>query len=139
MARKHREKIAAWYHPPEEVICPLCGREIRKTSVTSTIWCPKAGAGGQTQTLHRICHRQIHALFSEAELETSYATVEALVAHPEMAKFITWVAKKPPGFFDGTAAATAQGKCNPPHADRCFKSDENQERSFSRSLVPPML
>ncbi len=55
-----------------------------------------------TQTLHRICHRQIHALFSEAELETTYASAEALLSHPEMQKFAAWVAKKPPGFFDGT-------------------------------------
>ena len=56
----------------------------------------------ETQALHRICHRQIHALFSEAELEKSYATVEALLEHEEMRKFVAWVVKKPPGFFDGT-------------------------------------
>lgn len=102
MARKHREKIAAWYHPPEEVICPLCGREIPEDQRDEHHLVPKSRGGRETQTLHRICHRQIHALFSEAELETSYATVEALLAHPEMAKFVAWVSRKPPGFFDGT-------------------------------------
>ncbi len=43
-----------------------------------------------------------HALFSEAELEKTYFTVEALLAHEEMQKFVAWVSKKPPGFYDGT-------------------------------------
>lgn len=102
MARKHREKIASWYKPSAEVICPLCGRDIPEDQRDEHHMVPKSRGGRETQTLHRICHRQIHALFSEAELETNYSTAEALLAHPEMAKFVTWVAKKPSGFFDGT-------------------------------------
>jgi hypothetical protein len=102
MARKHREKIAPWYRPPDEVVCPLCGRDIPEDQRDAHHLIPKSRGGRQTELLHRICHRQIHALFSEAELESRYSTVEALVAHPEMAKFIAWVSKKPPGFFDGT-------------------------------------
>lgn len=102
MARKHREKIAAWYHPPTEVICPLCGRDIPEDQRDEHHMVPKSRGGRVTQTLHRICHRQIHALFSEAELETSYSTVDALLADPEMAKFVAWVARKPSSFFDGT-------------------------------------
>lgn len=101
MARKHRE-IPSWYHPPEEAICPLCGRPIPDAQRDEHHLVPKSRGGRLTQTLHRICHRQIHALFSEAELERDYPTVERLREHPEIERFVTWVSKKPPGFYDGT-------------------------------------
>lgn len=46
----------------------------------------------------RPCHSQIHAVLTEKELERDYRTVEALRAHPEVAKFATWIATKLPGF-----------------------------------------
>lgn len=45
-----------------------------------------------------ICHREIHAALTEAELARDYSTPEALRAHPRLAKFAAWVAKRPPGF-----------------------------------------
>lgn len=54
-----------------------------------------------TEDLHRICHRQIHALFTERELARDYHSVEAILAHPEMQKFVAWIRKKPPDYSDG--------------------------------------
>jgi len=48
--------------------------------------------------LHHICHKEIHATLSEAEIARGYATVEALRGHPHLAKFFRWVAKRPPDF-----------------------------------------
>jgi hypothetical protein len=48
--------------------------------------------------LHRICHDEIHATLTEAELARAYATPEALRAHPHLARFVDWVASKPPAF-----------------------------------------
>jgi len=48
--------------------------------------------------LHHICHREIHATLSEAELARVYNTPEALLTHPRLAKFYAWVAKRPPDF-----------------------------------------
>ncbi|NNE53695.1 MAG: HNH endonuclease [Sulfitobacter sp.] len=45
-----------------------------------------------------ICHREIHATLTEAELARHYNTPETLRAHPRLAKFAAWVAKRPPGF-----------------------------------------
>ena len=53
--------------------------------------------------LHQICHNAIHAALTETELARGYATVEALRAHPRLAKFIHWVAGKPPAFHTRTA------------------------------------
>jgi len=35
---------------------------------------------------------------SETELARSYNSIEALRAHPRLAKFIDWVARRPPEF-----------------------------------------
>ena len=48
--------------------------------------------------LHQICHSEIHAALTETELARDYPTIAALRAHPRLAKFISWVAKRPPGF-----------------------------------------
>ena len=82
-------------------ICPLCARPIPADvaqSLHHLVPRLKGGKGGPTVLLHHICHREIHATLSEAELARSYATVAALRAHPRLAKFIRWVAKRPPGF-----------------------------------------
>jgi hypothetical protein len=47
--------------------------------------------------LCRPCHGFIHKVLSEKELETQFNTVEALRAHPEIAKFVDWVSRRPVG------------------------------------------
>lgn len=86
---------------PDDPICPLCRRPIPAEVPQSRhhlVPKLKGGKGGETVLLHAICHREIHASLSEAELARDYATVEALRGHPRLAKFIAWVAKRPPGF-----------------------------------------
>lgn len=81
--------------------CPICGREmVAGPSVNEHHWVPKAEGGAEKAFLHKVCHRFIHEIFSEPELAAAYATPEALRAHPDVAKFITWVRKKPPEFVD---------------------------------------
>ncbi len=82
-------------------VCPLCLRPIPEgtpQSLHHLIPKLKGGKGGPTVLLHSLCHREIHATLSEAELARSYHTVEALRAHPRLAKFIAWAAKRPPEF-----------------------------------------
>ncbi len=50
--------------------------------------------------LHRICHRQIHALFTETELARQFNTIEKLKSHEEILRFIDWVKQKPDDFFE---------------------------------------
>ncbi|EGF31135.1 hypothetical protein IMCC9480_320 [Oxalobacteraceae bacterium IMCC9480] len=51
-------------------------------------------------SLHRICHRQIHALFTETELARQFSTVEQLKQQDEMSRFLKWVKTKPNDFFE---------------------------------------
>ena len=82
-------------------ICPLCLRPIPADVPQSLHHLTpklKGGKGGPTVLLHHICHREIHATLTEAELARDYSTPEALRAHPRLEKFVRWVRKRPPGF-----------------------------------------
>ena len=86
-------------------ICPLCKRPIppeARQSQHHLIPRLKGGKNGPTVLLHQICHNEIHATLSEAELARDFNTVKALRAHPRLAKFIRWISKRPPGFHSGT-------------------------------------
>ena len=80
--------------------CILCGRGIPPEQLDWHHLIPKLKGGRETAPMHRICHRQIHALFTENELARLYATAEALRAHPEVNKFVAWVADKPGDFHE---------------------------------------
>jgi hypothetical protein len=85
--------------------CELCGRE-KPLSFHHLI--PKAVHGRRRfQRRHskdemrsrgiyicRLCHFGIHDLISERELAETFATKEALLAHPAIAKHIAWVKKQ---------------------------------------------
>lgn len=82
-------------------ICPLCNRPIPPEagqSLHHLIPRLKGGKGGPVVLLHEICHKEIHASLTEAELSRDYHTIEALQAHPRLARFIAWVRKRPPTF-----------------------------------------
>ncbi len=82
-------------------ICPLCGRPIppeARQSLHHLVPRLRGGKGGPTVRLHQICHNEIHATLTETELARDYATVEALRAHPRLARFIRWVGKRPAAF-----------------------------------------
>ena len=87
-------------------ICPLGDRPIpreAKQSLHHLVPKLKGGRNGPTVLLHQICHNAIHAALSEAELARHYASIEALRAHPRIARFVAWVQGKPPAFHAATA------------------------------------
>ncbi|MBO9478638.1 HNH endonuclease [Shimia sp. R11_0] len=89
-------------------LCPLCHRPIppkARQSRHHLIPRLRGGKGGPTVLLHQICHNEIHATLSETELAQHFNTVETLRAHPRLAKFIKWVAKRPPAFHSKTPGA----------------------------------
>ncbi len=71
---------------------------------------PKARGGRETEPLHPICHRAIHAAYTNRELERDYATPERLRVSPELARFVAWVADKPPDFHLRTARGLNDGE-----------------------------
>lgn len=98
MARKHHAGPVSSI--PLAEVCPLCERAIPPAQRDEHHLVPRLKKGRETQALHRICHRQIHALFTEAELAQRYSTVQALLEHSEVKRFVDWVRKKPDDFYD---------------------------------------
>lgn len=82
------------------VASPLCGRNIPKAQRDAHHLIPKSHRGTEIVVLHRICHRQIHALFTETELARHFNSVDALKSHEEMSRFIGGVKQKPDNFFE---------------------------------------
>jgi len=97
LQREQRAPIA-----PQSWVCPLCDRPIPDTQRDAHHWIPKSKGGKHTTYLHRICHRQIHALFTEAELAKQFNSVDALLAHRDIAVFVAWVKTKPDDFMERT-------------------------------------
>ena len=82
-------------------LCPLCVRPIPPDvpqSLHHLIPKSKGGRKSETVLLHEICHKEIHAALKESEIARNYATIAALKEQPRLAKFIEWVAKRPPEF-----------------------------------------
>lgn len=100
--RKKLQALAIPQRPEEDPVCPLCDRPIPKAQQDAHHLLPKSRGGVSTVLMHRLCHRQIHALLAEAELERSYQSLEALRLHPEIARFIDWVRHKPDSFYQRT-------------------------------------
>ena len=92
-----------------DAACELCGRS--QLPLTRHHLIPQSRHNkGRTQRffekeemlfrialLCRPCHSQVHAVLDNATLMQQYNTVEALAAHPEIAKFAVWVSTKPVG------------------------------------------
>lgn len=88
--------------PPALPTCALCGRAVPPAQQDAHHLVPRCEGGRETVIVHRICHRQIHALFTETELARHYATPAALLAHPRIQAFVQWVRRKPDDFYERT-------------------------------------
>jgi 5-methylcytosine-specific restriction endonuclease McrA len=84
-------------------LCPLCGRPLAEPSNRHhLIPLSKGGKGTDTLMMHKICHTKIHSVLTETELKNYYYTIERLQGQEELEKFIKWISKKPPEFYDGS-------------------------------------
>ena len=104
MIGKIRQKLISLAPTPQlkvvDLVCPICDRPIPESQKDAHHLIPKSKGGKTSEYLHRICHRQIHALFTETELATQFNTATALQEHPEMQRFIHWVKSKPNHFYE---------------------------------------
>lgn len=90
-------------------ICPLCLRPVPPgvpQSLHHLIPKLKGGKGGPVVLLHNLCHKEVHARFSETELARRFNTVEALRQSERLQPFLEWVAKRPPEFLSRVPGGT---------------------------------
>ena len=84
--------------PPD---CFLCGRPLgRRIEWHHPV--PKSRGGRDVSPVHPICHRTIHATLDNRTLAEAYASADALRAHPDIARFLAWIADKDPDFHAPT-------------------------------------
>lgn len=80
--------------------CPICQRQMWKdVFVDRHHFYPKCLGGRDTEWTHMVCHRKLHATFTEKELGKHYYTPELIRTHPEIVKFIEWISTKDPDFY----------------------------------------
>ena len=85
----------------EQLTCWLCEREIGSLLQ----WhhpVPKAKKGRATVPVHPICHKAIHANFTNAQLGRIGDDRERIAEHEAVARFLDWIAEKPPDFHAPT-------------------------------------
>ena len=82
--------------------CPICDRELGNVLIEYHHLVPKTFGGRDTFPIHKVCHRKIHATFTERELLNYYHTWDRIVEHSEFEKFIKWIQKKPIDFYSSS-------------------------------------
>ena len=75
-------------------VCELCEREVGRLTGHHLVPKARGGKHGPQVLLCPTCHRQLHALFSEATLEKDLSTVEALKQRPQVSSFLAWMRKQ---------------------------------------------
>ena len=79
--------------------CPVCDRILGTVMVDEHHLIPKTFKGRDTEAIHKVCHRFLHANITEREMLNYYHTWERIREHEEVKKFIAWVKNKPPEFY----------------------------------------
>lgn len=79
--------------------CCICNRVLGDINISKHHLIPKCKKGKETITIHNICHAKIHHTFCENQLRDYYHTVDRLINHSEIEKFIKWVANKDPSYY----------------------------------------
>ena len=87
------------YRPDEaDSRCSLCEREVPREMITLHHLRPreKGGKAEHRTPLCRPCHKQLHAVFSNADLARSLDSIERLWAEPMLQPFLKWIRKQKP-------------------------------------------
>ena len=80
--------------------CALCDRPLgRRVEWHHVV--PRSEGGRDTVPLHPICHRAIHAAADNGALARA-GTLDAIRDWPAVARFLGWIADKPPDFHAPT-------------------------------------
>jgi 5-methylcytosine-specific restriction endonuclease McrA len=89
--------------------CELCGRQgvdltrhhliprTRHSNKKTRQLYSREKAATRLAMLCRACHKYVHRVLTEKELERWFNTIERLSDHPEVRKLIDWVRNKPAG------------------------------------------
>lgn len=100
MAR--RLPASDWPPPAREPDrCGLCDRAVPHLTEHHLI--PKSQGRRQGVKIHALptvllcppCHKFLHRTFTNAELAGEYSSVDALLGHEDVKRFVAWISKQP--------------------------------------------
>jgi hypothetical protein len=85
--------------PDEPIPCGLCGRPFARAQLTKHHCLPRQKGGTQedVELICTQCHGMVHATYTNGTLAALYPTIKQLRQAPELAPFLRWVRKQPPG------------------------------------------
>lgn len=84
------------FDPDVPVECALCERDVPGRLITLHHLKPKSRGGGAEVRVPtcRTCHKQIHASFTNKELDAGFDSVNALRQSSRLSGFLKWVRKQ---------------------------------------------
>ena len=91
-------------------VCRLCERHVPIDLITQHHLTPKS-RGGKAEhktPMCKPCHKQLHATFSNKDLERKYPTLDALRAAEPLQPFLGWIRKQKTDRNFRTIAANGQ-------------------------------
>jgi len=81
-----------------KVLCPICKREVPENKWEKHHLIPKSKKGKETIFVCNCCGDTIHKVFTLNELRDKYNTLDKMINHPLIVKWVNWVSKKPDDF-----------------------------------------
>ena len=78
----------------QSAACELCLREAERYTVHHLVPRAKGGRFGPKAKLCPTCHRQLHALFSEATLAKELHSIDLIRANPQMSEYLRWARRQ---------------------------------------------
>ncbi|MFW2853047.1 HNH endonuclease [Sphingomonas sp. TX0543] len=100
MKRKAALIAATGAEKPAAETCALCRRPLGARIEWHHV-VPRSEGGRETVPLHPICHRAIHATWSNTEL-ARIGGMAALRMEPALGGFLRWIVRRPPDFHAPT-------------------------------------
>lgn len=76
--------------------CELCERDVALYSSHHLVPKSRIKKSGKLIILCSACHKMIHRIFTNLELEKQYYNLLRIKSHPEIIKFLMWVQKQDP-------------------------------------------
>ncbi len=78
----------------QSAACELCLRDTDRYTVHHLVPRSRGGRFGPKAKLCPTCHRQLHALFSEATLAKELHSIDLIRANPQMSEYLRWARRQ---------------------------------------------
>jgi 5-methylcytosine-specific restriction protein A len=79
---------------PETDQCELCLRQAPRYTAHHLVPRARGGSHGPKAKLCPTCHRQLHAMFTEATLARELYSIVRLRSNPEVHQYLRWVRRQ---------------------------------------------